>query len=157
MWSGPCVPAPLRLRSCDMPGTDFLPRRVDLREMTRLAIPVVVVQVGLMMMGVVDTIMVGHLDHTALAAAAVANVYVFGGIVWGMGLMMVLDPIVSQALGAGDVAGIQRGVQRGVILAAVLTIPITLVNLPGEWVLGALGQSPEIVPLAARFTRATLP
>ena len=125
--------------------------------MIDLAVPAVVVQVGLMFMGVVDTVMVGHLDHTALAAAAVANVYVFGGIVWGMGLMMVLDPIVSQALGAGDVAGIQRGVQRGVILAAILTVPITLVNLPGEWVLGALGQSPEIVPLAARFTRATLP
>ncbi len=125
--------------------------------MLKLAIPAVVVQVGLMLMGVVDTIMVGHLDHVALAAAAVANVYVFGSIVWGMGLMMVLDPIVSQAVGAGDHAGIARGVQRGVVLAAVLTIPLTLLNLPGEWVLAALRQSPEIVPLAARFTRATLP
>ncbi len=140
-----------------MPGSDFLPRRRDLGEMLALAIPAVVVQVGLMMMGVVDTIMVGHLDHVALAAAAVANVYVFGSIVWGMGLMMVLDPIVSQAVGAGDHAGIARGVQRGIVLAALLTIPLTLINLPGEWVLAALRQAPEIVPLAARFTRATLP
>lgn len=139
-----------------MPGRDFFPRRDELRAMIALAVPAVVVQVGLMFMGVVDTVMVGHLDHTALAAAAVGNVYVFGGIVWGMGLMMVLDPIVSQALGAGDVAGVQRAVQRGVVLAAGLTVPITLVNLPGEWVLRMLGQSPEIVPLAARFTRATL-
>ncbi|MBW8772492.1 MAG: hypothetical protein JF590_04260, partial [Gemmatimonadetes bacterium] len=139
-----------------MPGRDFLPARRDIGDMLRLAIPAVVVQVGLMMMGVVDTIMVGHLDHTALAAASVANVYVFGSIVWGMGLMMVLDPIVSQAVGAGDLAGIARGVQRGVVLAAVLTIPLTLINLPGEWVLAFLRQSPEIVPLAARFTRATL-
>ena len=120
--------------------------------MSRLAIPVVVVQVGLMMMGVVDTIMVGHLDHVALAAAAVANVYLFGAIVWGMGLLMVLDPIVSQAVGAGDREAIARGVQRGVVLA----VPLTLFNLPGEWILGMLRQSPEIVPLAARFTRATL-
>lgn len=140
-----------------MPVREFLPRRDELRAMVDLAVPAVVVQVGLMFMGVVDTVMVGHLDHTALAAAAIANVYVFGGIVWGMGLMMVLDPIVSQALGAGDVAGIQRGVQRGVLLAAALTIPITLFNLPGEFVLRMVGQSPEIVPLAARFTRATLP
>ena len=82
--------------------------------MFRLAVPVVVVQVGLMLMGVVDTIMVGHLDHNALAAAAIANVYVFGAIVWGMGLLMVLDPIVSQGVGAGDQAAIARGVQRGV-------------------------------------------
>lgn len=140
-----------------MPGRDFLPQRRDLGEMVRLAVPAVVVQVGLMMMGVVDTIMVGHLDHVALAAAAVANVYIFGSIVWGMGLMMVLDPIVSQAVGAGDDIGIARGVQRGIVLAAVLTLPLTLINIPGEWVLAALRQSPEIVPLAARFTRATLP
>ena len=139
-----------------MPGIDFLPRRADLREMTRLAVPVVVVQVGLMLMGVVDTIMVGHLDHVALAAAAVANVYIFGAIVWGMGLLMVLDPIVSQAVGAGDREAIARGVQRGVVLAVLLTIPLTLVNLPGEWVLGWLRQSPEIIPLAASYTRATL-
>jgi len=139
-----------------MPGADFLPRRADLREMSRLAIPVVVVQVGLMMMGVVDTIMVGHLDHVALAAAAVANVYVVGAIVWGMGLLMVLDPIVSQGVGAGDRDAIARGVQRGVVLAVLLTVPLTLFNLPGEWVLGMVRQSPEIVPLAARFTRATL-
>lgn len=125
--------------------------------MVALAVPAVVVQVGLMLMGVIDTIMVGHLDHVALAAAAVANIYVFGGIVWGMGLMMVLDPIVSQALGAGDLVGAARGVQRGVVLAVVITVPITLFNLKGEWVLPLVGQSPEIVPLAAQFTRATLP
>ena len=140
-----------------MPVRDFLPHRRDLGEMLRLAIPAVVVQVGLMLMGVVDTIMVGHLDHVALAAAAVANVYIFGSIVWGMGLMMVLDPIVSQAVGAGDRVGIARGVQRGIVLAVALTIPLTLINVPGEWVLSFLRQSPEIVPLAARFTRATLP
>lgn len=139
-----------------MPGRDFLPRRNEVREMVALAVPAVVVQVGLMMMGVVDTIMVGHLGHHALAAAAVANVYVFGGIVWGMGLMMVLDPIVSQAIGAGDQVGIARGVQRGVVVAVALTIPITLFNLPGEWVLSFLHQAPEIIPLAAQFTRATL-
>jgi MATE family multidrug resistance protein len=139
-----------------MPGRDFLPRRTDLREMFRLAVPVVVVQVGLMMMGVVDTIMVGHLDHRALAAAAIGNVYVFGAIVWGMGLLMVLDPIVSQGVGAGDQAAIARGVQRGVVLAVFLTLPLTLINLPGEWLLTRLHQQPEVVPLAAQFTRATL-
>jgi MATE family multidrug resistance protein len=139
-----------------MPGRDFLPRRADLREMFRLSVPVVVVQVGLMLMGVVDTIMVGHLDQRALAAAAIGNIYVFGAIVWGMGLLMVLDPIVSQGVGAGDRAAIARGVQRGVVLAVFLTLPLTLFNLPGEWLLGLLHQSPDVIPLAAEFTRATL-
>ena len=38
--------------------------------MAAIATPVVVVQVGLMLMGVVDTLMVGRVDATALAAVA---------------------------------------------------------------------------------------
>ena len=41
--------------------------RAEIRAMVRLAFPVVVVQVGMMGMGVVDTIMVGHLSPAALA------------------------------------------------------------------------------------------
>ncbi|MFI5235450.1 MAG: MATE family efflux transporter, partial [Gemmatimonadales bacterium] len=124
--------------------------------MIHLAIPVVVVQVGLMLMGVVDTVMVGHLSKEALAAVALGNIYVFASICLGMGTLMVMDPIVSQAVGAGDRVGIARGVQRGLVLALVLTIPCTLVLLPGETILGWLHQPPEVVPLAAQYTRATL-
>jgi hypothetical protein len=44
------------------------PRRADVVALLRLAIPVVVVQVGIMFMGTVDTLMVGRLSPTALAA-----------------------------------------------------------------------------------------
>ena len=46
------------------------PTRGDLRGLLRLAGPIVFVQVGLMFLGVVDTIMVGHVSATALAAVA---------------------------------------------------------------------------------------
>jgi MATE family multidrug resistance protein len=124
--------------------------------MYRLAVPVVVVQVGLMLMGVVDTVMVGHLSRQALAAVALGNVYVFAAACIGMGVLMVIDPIVSQAVGAGDAPAIARGIQRGLILAAGLTLPCTLMLLPGETVLGWLRQPADVVPLAAQYTRATL-
>jgi multidrug resistance protein, MATE family len=41
--------------------------------MLRLALPVAAVQLGIMAMGVVDTIMVGHLSPAALAAVALGN------------------------------------------------------------------------------------
>lgn len=140
-----------------MIGRGFGPRRADLQAMYRLAVPIVVVQVGLMLMGVVDTVMVGHLSRQALAAVALGNVYVFASACIGMGVLMVIDPIVSQAVGAADAPAIARGVQRGLVLALVLTIPCTLILLPGEQVLGWLRQPPDVVPLAAQYTRATLP
>src|SRR5688572_3826978 len=104
-----------------------LPRRAELQPMLRLAVPVVVIQVGMMAMGVVDTIMVGHISARALAAVALGNLYFFGLAVFAMGTLMVLDPVVAQAVGARDREAVARGVQRGVILAALLSVPVALV------------------------------
>ncbi|HJX87245.1 MAG TPA: MATE family efflux transporter, partial [Gemmatimonadales bacterium] len=101
----------------DLPPSSrrLLPRRDDLRAMVGLALPVVVIQVGMMSMGVVDTLMVGRLSAVALAAVALGNLYFFLIAVFGMGTLMVLDPVVAQAVGARDHEGAARGVQRGIL------------------------------------------
>jgi multidrug resistance protein, MATE family len=121
--------------------------------MVRVALPIVIVQVGIMLMGVVDTIMVGHLSKEALAAVAVGNLYYFAFGVFGMGMLMSIDPIVSQAVGAGDDDAIHHAVQRGFAFALVLSVPITLAMIAAESVLHWLRQPAEIVPLAATFSR----
>ena len=85
--------------------------------MLRLAGPVVVVQVGMMLLGVVDTMVVGHLSSEALAAVALGHVVVMAVSSFGIGLLLALDPLVSQAVGAGDEPAIRRSVQRGLVLA----------------------------------------
>ncbi len=119
--------------------------------MVRLAAPVVVVQVGMMTMGVVDTVMVGRLSPQALAAVALGNLYFFGLAVFGMGTLMVLDPVVAQAVGADDGPAIARGMQRGVLLAAVLSLPAALLLLTAEPFMALLRQPPDVVPLAAAY------
>ena len=118
----------------EAPAGRLLPRREDLRAMLRLAGPVVVIQVGMMLMGVVDTIMVGHVSAVALAAVALGNLYFFGLGVFGMGTLMVLDPVVAQAVGAGDAPAVARGVQRGFLIALMigknLLIEFELFNQP---------------------------
>jgi MATE family multidrug resistance protein len=106
---------------------------------------------------VVDTIMVGHVSAAALAAVALGNVYFFAVIVFGMGTLMALDPLVAQAVGAGDEPATARAVQRGLLLALVLTVPITLALLPANAVFTALQQPLEVVPLAAGYARASAP
>jgi MATE family multidrug resistance protein len=134
-----------------------MPTAEESRALLRLALPVVVVQVGIMAMGVVDTIMVGHLSATALAAVALGNLYFFGCVILGMGALMGLDPIVAQALGAGDHPAVARGVQRGLILAIALSVPAALVLLYGEAALRAMGQPAEVVPLAGAYARWAAP
>ena len=84
----------------------------ELRALARLALPIVVVQVGLMFMGVVDTIMVGRVSPQALGAVALGNLYFFATAIFGMGVLLALDPVVSQAVGARDEPAISRALRR---------------------------------------------
>jgi MATE family multidrug resistance protein len=133
------------------------PTSTDLRDMLRLALPVAAVQLGIMAMGVVDTIMVGHLSPAALASAALGNLYFFIAGIFGQGTLMALDPVVSQAVGANDEAAIARAVQRGLVLALALTVASCLMFLPVRWVLTALGQPPEVIPDAATYVYVAIP
>ncbi len=133
------------------------PRREDLAAMLRLAVPVVVIQVGLMLMGVVDTMVVGRVSAEALAAVALGNIAVMAVASFGLGTLMVVDPLVSQALGAGDQSAVRRAVQRGMFVVVILTVPSVLVLLPVEPVLTLLRQPPEIVPIAAGYVYRRLP
>ncbi len=141
------------------PGSvrSFAPRRSDVRALVRLALPVAIVQVTMMLMGTVDTIMVGRVSPTDLAAVALGNLYFFGVAVFGMGVLFALDPVISQAVGADDPVGVARGVQRGAVLAVVLSVLAALLLLPAGAVLAALGQPDDVVPVAAGYARACIP
>src|SRR3954462_15570448 len=78
----------------------------ELRATVLLALPVVLVQIGMMFMGVVDTGMVGHVSARVLAAVALGNLYFFNAIVLANGTLMALDPVIAQAVGAGDIGAV---------------------------------------------------
>lgn len=130
--------------------------RDDLRDMVQVAAPVVLINVGVQAMGVVDTLMVGKLGGAAIAAVALGNFYFFNVSVFGIGLLCALDPVVSQAVGAGDQEGIARGVQRGFLLAIVVAVVVMVALLPGEWLLGLLNQPAEVIQETAIYTRRRL-
>lgn len=140
--------------------TDFArlrPTVAELREMARLATPIVLVNVGLQGMGFVDVMMLGRVSAVHLASAALGNFYFFITSIVGIGLLMVLDPVVAQAVGARDEPGIARGVQRGLLLTLGVTLAIALTYVPAEAVLGLLGQPEEVTPLAAAYVRWCIP
>jgi multidrug resistance protein, MATE family len=131
-------------------------RREELRSTLRLAGPIVVVQLGMMLMGVVDTIFVGHLSPAALAAVALGNLYFFNVAHFSVGTLMALDPLVAQAVGARDEAGVARAMQRGVILAVALSVFTAMLMLPAYEVLQAFRQQPEILPAASSYIRISV-
>jgi MATE family multidrug resistance protein len=130
--------------------------RTELRATIALAVPVVLVQVGFMTMGTVDTLMVGHVSARVLASVALGNLYFFSVIIFSMGTLMALDPLVAQAVGAGDNEAVARAMQRGLLLAVLLSAFTALLIAPASQVLTVLRQPPEIVPDASRFLRISI-
>lgn len=133
------------------------PVRTEIRRIVALAAPVVFVQAGLMLQGVVDTMMLGRVSQAALAAGALGNTVAWGVLGGTMGVLYSLDPLVAQDFGAGRrnrvVAHLSRGLVLGVVLAALAAV--------ANWVLAEnldfFRQPAEIVPLSRAYLIALIP
>src|SRR5512145_2666642 len=126
-----------------MPRALRIPTRSEIQDVARLAGPIVIVQIGLMMMGVVDAAIVGRHSAQGLAAVALGNVYFNSIVTLGQGTLMALDPLIAQAVGARDQGAIERSLQRGIVLCLFMSIPLSLLLVPGERLLGPFRQPAE--------------
>ncbi len=100
--------------------------RAHFRATLRLSLPVIIGQLGFVLMGVTDTLMIGRVGEVYLSAAALANgVYLILTIL-GMGITFAIAPLVSEANGAGEPEKAGDFLKQGtwVTLAASLFIAV---------------------------------
>src|SRR3954469_11598308 len=133
----------------------------ELRRMLKLAVPVVMAELGWMSMTIVDTIMVGRIGPAAIGAIGVGSSAYYSFAVFGMGLLLGLDTLVSQSYGAGDREDCRRSLAQGVYIALLLTAPLMLLFAVMPYAFRAAGLDPSVSSLASEFIRrlsySTLP
>lgn len=125
----------------------------DLRDMARFAAPIVLINVGQQAMGVVDTLMVGRLGGAAIASVALGNFYFFNVCIFGIGLLFALDPVVSQAIGAGATDDAARGIQRGLFMAVLIAVVVSVALWPSADVLRLMQQPEDVVRETGVYVR----
>src|SRR5882672_9173455 len=129
----------------------------EYRALLRLSWPATLTQIGLMLAGVIDTLMLARVSVDALAASALASMWQWGFMSIGVGAVMGIDPLISQAHGRDDGAGVALALQRGLVVAGLATVPVCIcMALTGPG-LRLLGQPPEIAALAQTFNLIKLP
>lgn len=121
------------------------PRIAELSALIALAAPIVASHSGNVIMGVVDTIVAGRIGTTAVGALALAHTAYLLFVVFARGIILGMDPYVSQAVGAGDRERQARGLDAGLTSAWVLSLPVVLATLASPWALRAMGQPPAVV------------
>jgi len=120
-------------------------RPSELRQQLTLAIPLAAQQLGFQLMGTVDAAWLGHYDDTAIAAAGVANNLLFAITAIGLGIVMGLDSVVPQAIGAGRHADARRYLHAGMRLAVLVGLASMLVVLAAPALLVLADAPPEII------------
>ncbi len=130
--------------------------RREMGPMLRLALPLVMAEVGWMSMGVVDTVMVGHLPRPAMTIASVAlGQVLYNTLAFGVGgVLLGLDTYISQAHGAGEWDDANRWLLSGVALAAMLSAVLMGMVWLGPLAMVRMPIDHEVMGQAVKFLEA---
>lgn len=138
------------------PGARQESLAVELRALVVVAAPVALVQLGAKLLGLVDTAVVGRLGQSALAGVGLADGVYFLTMLFGLGVMLGLDPLMAQAIGADRPRDARRWFRQGVWIALLLgPLLIGLAALIGAN-LELFGVEPGVCGEARRYLHARM-
>lgn len=122
-----------------------------------LAAPLFATHFGSMLLGIVDIAVVGRLGEAPIAAVGLGQTLVFATSVLGFGWMLALDPLIAQAIGAGEHEGARKQLAQGLWVAAIGAIPLSIVLVAIGESLELFGIEPETAVHARPYLYARLP
>ena len=117
----------------------------------RLALPLIIGQLGQMLISLSDTLMLGWLGVTPLAACSFANTLIYLPMMFGIGMSMAVSIRVSHARGANEPAAARAALRHGLYITlglGVLTIAAAFALLP---FLGLFKQDPRVIAVVPAY------
>ncbi|MFC5409761.1 MATE family efflux transporter [Larkinella bovis] len=124
----------------------------ELSDTLRLSIPIVIAQLGVVLMGVTDNLFVGRLlGAVPLAGAGLSVSLAFLVSSIGVGGLSVGAALVSQARGRNDAAEVNRLFRAGLYVALLLGLVIALAGVVVAYFFGLFGQTAEVTEIGRNF------
>ena len=117
------------------------------KELIYIGIPIVIGQIGIVLVGLADNIMVGRYDTLHLAAASFVNSAFNIPILFGLGFSYGLTPLVGQCFGRRDKFRIGQLLKHSLIANGLTGVLLTLVMTVLYFNIDRLGQPQELLPL----------
>jgi len=116
-----------------------------------LAFPVVLSQAGQMIVGLADTVMVGQLGATSLAAVSLANNIFIIGLVFGLGLATGLTPLAGKDFAGGNRLGSTEWFKHGIFMFSAIGVIQAVLMAFVVFLLPYMGQPADVVQLAIPY------
>lgn len=131
------------------------PWRDEVRATLTLSWPMVLTNLAQIAMTATDVMMMGHAGAGMLAAGALGSNLYFAPLIFGLGLMNAVAPMMATELGRNrhSVRDIRRTARQGLWIAVLVSIPIWLLLWNAEALLKAMGQQPDLAREAGIYVR----
>lgn len=117
----------------------------------KLAYPIMLGQLGHVMVGLVDNLMVGRLGAAELAAISLGNSLIFIALSIGIGFSFAITPLIAEADGENNIENGRSFFHHGMILCGINGMVLFLLLLLAKPILYQLNQPPEVVDLAIPY------
>ena len=119
----------------------------------QLAYPVIIGQLGIIMMGVVDSLMVGKLGAAPLAASSLGGSSAFIVLIIGIGVTYAVTPLVAIAVGAGKFEDCGIYFRQSLLVNSILSIIIVVIIYFAADLIQYFDQPKEVQDQAADYMR----
>ena len=112
-----------------------------------LGVPIVIGQLGMILVSLADTMMVGNYGTPELGASGFVNNMMNLAIVFATGYSYGLTPIVGNLFGKGDAPGIGRSLKNSLLTNSLMAMLLMAAMGVLYINIGRLGQPEELIPL----------
>jgi MATE family multidrug resistance protein len=129
----------------------LLSYRTDISQSFKLAYPVMLSQLGHVMMGVADNVMVGHIGAKQLAAAGLANVAFNVLLLFGIGVSYAMTPLVASADGEQDTHKVNETLRHGLVINVITALVLVMLVMGAKQLLYHLDQPVEVIVLSIPY------
>ena len=117
----------------------------------KLALPIIIGQLGGIITGLADTIMVGQHSTDELAAASFVNNVLNAFIIFGTGFSFALTPLVGENLARNKKFVVAAWLKNSLLANLLLSVLLTGVLVLIYFNVGNMGQPSELLPLIRSY------
>ena len=128
----------------------------EITKIFKLSVPLFIAQFAQTAMGFVDTIMAGGVSANDMAAVSIATSLWLPSILFGVGVLMALLPLIAQAHGSDNNQEIIKIGQQGLYLSLLISIPILLILYNASYVVRFINIDPSLEEITTGYLHIIL-